>query len=120
DLVVLEWMGRGNGEEISDAGVVIDGERAAGVCDGDLVGPPPAYPRRAPGLAGEEGSETSIGVDPEHGHVARLVGPEIDPGTLTPPVGGLAVGPHTDPSRGIRVPARRLLHGDGSGGGVSQ
>jgi hypothetical protein len=96
ELIVLERVRRGYGKEVSDTGIIIDGERA--------VVPIQHFKRATasrevvfPRLARKQNPDSAVRIHPDHRDVPVGFRFEVDPGFLAPAVGVLIpVGPETD------------------------
>src|SRR5229473_2126424 len=75
--VVAEGVGRGDGEDVADAGIVIDGECVAVGLALNLVVPGAAHEVVFPGLAREQDAHAAVGIDANDGDVGVLLGAEV-------------------------------------------
>jgi hypothetical protein len=99
EMVVGERIGRRDGEDVADAGVIIDGESRAIVAPNQLQVLVAAGEVVVPGVDREEHPDPSVGVDPDHRHVGVAVGPDVHLGIFPPLVGLGAVQPDGDRGR---------------------
>src|SRR5229473_1475099 len=95
--VVAEGVGRGDGEDVADAGIVVDGECVAVGLALNLVVPGAAHEVVFPGLAREQDAHPAVGIDANDGDVGVLLGAEVHADALAARIRILApVRPHLD------------------------
>jgi hypothetical protein len=96
EFIILERVGRGDGENVPDAGIVIDGKSAiiaveyleCPTAPGEIV-----FPR----FPGEQNPGPAVSIDPEHRDIAVGFRLEVDSGVLSAPVGIVVpIGPEAD------------------------
>src|SRR5713226_5636423 len=93
--VVGEGVGRGDGEDVADAGIVVDGECVAVGLALNLVVPGAAHEVVFPGLAREQDAHPAVGIDANDGDVGVLLGAEVHADALAARIRVLAtVRPH--------------------------
>jgi hypothetical protein len=96
EFVILEWIGRGDREDIANAGVVIDGECAIIPVE-YFEGPAAARKIVLPRFPGKQHPEPSVSIHPEHRDVSVGFSLEVHSGILTAPVRVLVtVSPEAD------------------------
>src|SRR2546425_4636296 len=114
ERVVDERIRRRDGEEIANAGVVVDLEHIAGLVALHLELPPTADVVVLPWLAGEQHADAAVGVDAQQREVGILVRADEDANPVTSGVGIVAAaGPDLDAGpignvRGARCAGRWL------------
>ena len=97
DAIVDERIGGGDPEDIADPRIIIHVERVAIGSTLDFVVATAAREVVLPRLPREQHPHAPIGVNAEDGDVGVTVGPEMNPGALTPGVGTIApIGPDFD------------------------
>src|SRR5204862_4783047 len=88
-LIVDERIGRRHGEEVADAGVVVDRKCIAAQCAAiDLEIPPPAREVVFPRIAREQHANTTVRINTEDRDIGVLIDSEIQPDAFAAGING--------------------------------
>src|SRR2546421_5436925 len=97
DAVVHERVGRGDGEQVADTRIVIDGEGVAVVSALHLIVATAAGEIVLPRLARKQHAHAAVGIDAQDGYKSIPIGAEMDAHGLAAGVGVVAaIGPDLD------------------------